>query len=160
MNAPIKAKEIKGKAQSREAMLEFLATATKAVDMQYPVDISITTNTGLLDCYAVFWIWMRYMTKHLKENFPGRYDNLTDSGQLEIDQPEKTCLHDIVCIMFLGETKLKKAGKTIILPTMKSLTKPKMSAGQVIDFLRRIEEWSIEMGIILPQPDSEYTEAR
>jgi hypothetical protein len=159
MNAPIKAKEIKGKAQSREAMLEFLTTATKAVDMQYPVDISITTDTGLLDCYAVFWIWMRHMTKHLKENFPGRYDNLTDNGEPDPDD-EKPCLHDVVCLMFLGETKLKKAGKTIIVPTMKSLTKPKMSAGQVIDFLRRIEEWSIEMGIILPQPDSEYTEAR
>ena len=160
MNAPIKAKEIKGKAQSREAMLEFLATATKAVDMQYPVNISITTDTGLLDCYAVFWIWMRYMTKHLKENFPGRYDNLTDSGQLEIDQPEKTCMHHIVCTAFLGDTKATKVGKIVVLGKMKTLTSPKLNKGELIDFLRKIEEWSIEMGIILPQPDSEYTEAR
>ena len=159
MNTP-KAKEIKGKAQSREAMLEFLATATKAVDMQYPVDISITTDTGLLDCYAVFWIWMRHMTKHLKENFPGSYDNLTDSGELEIDQPGKTCMHDIVCDAFLGETKATKVGKKVIPGKMKTLTRPRMRKGEVIDLLRKIEEWSIEMGIILPQPPSEYTEAR
>jgi hypothetical protein len=160
MNTPMKAKQIKGKAQSREAMLDFLKTATGAIDMQYPVDINITTDTGVLDCYSVFWIWMRHMTKHLKKTYPGKYDNLTDSGELEGEYSKKTCMHDIVCDAFLGETKATKVGKKVVLGRMKTLTSPRMNKGELIDLLRKIEEWSIEMGIILPQPTSEYTEAR
>ena len=155
----ITAKEINGKAMSREPLLEFIETSTKTIDLEYPVDIKITKHTGLLNCYAVFWLWMRHITKHLKETYPGKYINLTDNGESD-PEDKKACLHDIVCMMFLGETKPKKIGKTIIPPTMKTLTKPKMNTGQVIDLLRRIEEWCISEGIILPQPKSEYTEAR
>ena len=151
MNAPIKAKEIKGKAQSREAMLEFLTTATKAVDMQYPVDISITTDTGLRKCQAVFWIWMKGITKHLRETWPNHYSALNPNG---------TDMHDKVCQWFLGMTKAKKFGREVTVPMQKTLTSPKMSTGEMIDLLRRIEEWAISQNIPLDQTRSEYTEAR
>ena len=151
MNAPIKAKQIKGKAQSREAMLEFLATATKAVDMQYPVDISITTDTGLRKCQAVFWIWMKDITKHLRETWPRHYSALNPNG---------TDMHDKVCQWFLGMTKAQKFGREVTVPRQKTLTSPEMSTGEMIDLLRRIEEWAISQNIPLDQTRSEYTEAR
>ena len=151
MNAPIKAKQIKGKAQSREAMLEFLATATKAVDMQYPVDISITTDTGVRKCQAVFWIWMRDITKHCKKTWPDVYADF---------DPEGEKVYKMICQLFLGMTKAEKFGKTIVVPVQKTLSSPKMSTGAMIDLLRRIEEWAISQNIPLDQTRSEYTEAR
>jgi len=151
MNAPIKAKQIKGKAQSREAMLEFLTTATKAVDMQYPVDISITTDTGVRKCQAVFWIWMRDITKHCKKTWPDVYAHLDLEGEK---------VHNMICQLFLGMTKAEKFGKTIVVPVQKTLSSPKMSTGEMIDLLRRIEEWAISQNMPLNQERSEYTEAR
>ena len=147
----MKAKEIKGKAQSREAMLEFLTTTTAAIDMQYPVDISITTDTGVRKCQAVFWIWMKDITKHLRERWPRHYSALNPNG---------TDMHDKVCQWFLGMTKAKKFGREVTAPMQKTLTSPKMSTGEMIDLLRRIEEWAISQNIPLNQERSEYTEAR
>lgn len=147
----MKAKEIKGKAQSREAMLEFLTTTTAAIDMQYPVDISITTDTGVRKCQAVFWIWMKDITKHLRNTWPNHYSALNPNG---------TDMHDKVCQWFLGMTKAKKFGREVTAPMQKTLTSPKMSTGEMIDLLRRIEEWAISQNIPLNQERSEYTEAR
>ena len=147
----MKAKEIKGKAQSREAMLEFLTTTTAAIDMQYPVDISITTDTGVRKCQAVFWIWMKDITKHLRNTWPNHYSALNPNG---------TDMHDKVCQWFLGMTKAKKFGREVTAPMQKTLTSPKMSTGEMIDLLRRIEEWAISKDIPLDQTRSEYTEAR
>jgi hypothetical protein len=147
----VKAKEIKGKAQSREAMLEFLTTTTAAIDMQYPVDISITTDTGVRKCQAVFWIWMKDITKHLRNTWPNHYSALNPNG---------TDMHDKVCQWFLGMTKAKKFGREVTAPMQKTLTSPKMSTGEMIDLLRRIEEWAISQNIPLNQERSEYTEAR
>ena len=147
----MKAKEIKGKAQSREAMLEFLTTTTAAIDMQYPVDISITTATGVRKCQAVFWIWMKDITKHLRNTWPNHYSALNPNG---------TDMHDKICQWFLGMTKAKKFGREVTAPMQKTLTSPKMSTGEMIDLLRRIEEWAISKDIPLNQERSEYTEAR
>jgi hypothetical protein len=57
-------------------------------------------------------------------------------------------------------TKAEKYGKTIVVPVQKTLSNPKMSTGEMIDLLRRIEEWAISQGIPLNQDPSEYTEAR
>ena len=151
MNAPIKAKQIKGKAQSREAMLEFLATSTKAVDMQYPVNISITSDTGLRKCQAVFWIWMRDITRHCKKTWPDVYADFDPAGKK---------VYRMICQLFLGMTKAEKHGKTIVIPVQKTLTNPEMSTGEMIDLLRRIEEWAISQNMPLDQTRSEYTEAR
>jgi hypothetical protein len=132
-------------------MLEFLTTTTAAIDMQYPVDISITTDTGVRKCQAVFWIWMKDITKHLRNTWPNHYSALNPNG---------TDMHDKVCQWFLGMTKAKKFGREVTAPMQKTLTSPKMSTGEMIDLLRRIEEWAISQNIPLNQERSEYTEAR
>ena len=147
----ITAKEINGKAMSREALLEFIETSTKAIDLEYPVDIKITKHTGLLDCYAVFWIWMRHLTEVSKERWPTDFVGWDNEGHK---------MHKYVCQLFLGKTKAFKIGKTLVDEQQKTLTSPKMNKGELIDLLRRIDEWSISLGIALPQPESEYTEAR
>lgn len=145
------AKEIKGSAQTKEALIEFVSTAADTFDIPYPVDIKISEHTGLLDCYAVFWVWMRSITEHLKEKWPMEYSKLDREGQL---------MHDVVCAMFLGYSKPVKVGKTLVDSRLKTLTNPKMSKGELVDLLRRIEEWCVSIGITLPQPPSEYLNAK
>lgn len=143
------AKEIKGTAQSQEALLEFVKSTSDTFDLPYPVDIKITEHTGLLDCYAVFWIWMRHLSEKLKEKWPDNYYMLDNQGEV---------MHDVVCDLFLGKTKAKKVGKTLIDARQKTLTSPKMNKGELVDFLRKIEEFSVKVGIPLPQPPSEYNQ--
>jgi len=134
--------------QSREAMIQWITETSAVLDMQYPVDVRITTHDTVLDCYAVFWIWMRHITKHLKEKWPDAYCMLDNQGEM---------MHDMMCMMFLGKTKPMKIGKTVVDSRQRTLTSPKMNKGEMVDFLRKIEEWSIKIGVTLPQPPSEYS---
>lgn len=145
----VKAEEYQGKADSREALIESIESATATIDFKYPVKIKIEHDAGVMDCYAVFWIWMRHISMHLKESWPDAYAKLDHKGEM---------MHDMVCQMFLGTTKSAKIGKTILAGRQKTLTSPRMSKGELIDLLRRIEEWAVSIGITLPQPRSEYTQ--
>jgi len=145
----VKAEEYQGKANSREALIESIESATATIDFKYPVKIRIEHDAGVMDCYAVFWIWMRHISMHLKERWPDAYAKLDHKGEM---------MHDMVCQMFLGTTKPAKVGKTILSGRQKTLTSPRMSKGELIDLLRRIEEWAVSIGITLPQPRSEYTQ--
>lgn len=69
-------------------------------------------------------------------------------------------MHDKVCQWFLGMTKAQKFGREVTVPRQKTLTSPEMSTGEMIDLLRRIEEWAISQNIPLDQTPSEYTENR
>lgn len=144
----VKAEEYQGKANSREALIESIESATATIDFKYPVKIKIEHDAGVASCYAVFWIWMRDITAHLKKNWPDAFAKLDHEGQE---------LHNLVCQKFLGMTKPVKIGKTIVVGRQKTLTSPKMSKGELIDLLRRIEEWAISIGVILQQPRSEYS---
>ena len=148
----MKAEQYKGKASSREALIKSIEEATDVIDFKYPVKIRIEHDSGLVTCRAVFWIWMRHISAKMKEKWPDAYNSLDKDGCV---------MHDVVCELFLGKTKPKKVGKMLIEGRQKTLSSPEMSKGEMVDLLRRIEEWSIgTLGIPLPQTPSEYTEAR
>lgn len=147
----MKAKDLKTVAKSREALLDFIETTTKTFELPYPVDVRITEHTGIETCYAVFWIWCRSITEQLKERWPSTYAPLDANG---------VAVHDALCKMFLGKKPAYKVGKIIVEERQITLTDLKDKKGEMLDLLRRIEEWAISMGIYLPQPKSEYTESR
>jgi hypothetical protein len=149
---PILAEEFKGKANSKEALLAQIEEATSTIPFKYPVKIKIEHDSGVMDCYAVFWIWMRHVSKEMRQKWPDSYGMLDREGEV---------LHDVVCDLFLGKTPTRKVGRKLIEGRQKTLSSPKMSRGEMVDFLRRIEEWSTgTLGIPLPQPPSEYTKHR
>ena len=136
-------------ARNQEELADILNVQNN-LTVPYPVDVVITEHTGLLDCYAVFWIWMRHISLTLKEKWPMEYSSLDHEGQV---------MHDVVCQMFLGYTNPVKVGKTLVDRRPRTLTSPKLTKGELIDLLRRIEEWCIgTLGITLPAPPSEYTQ--
>lgn len=144
----MKAEQYKGGAGSKEALLKSIEDATDLIDFKYPVKIRIEHDNGLMTCRAVFWIWMRHISAELKVKWPDAYAKLDKDGCL---------MHDLVCTLFLGKTRPVKVGKTLVDGRQKTLSSPEMSKGEMVDLLRRIEEWSIgTLGIPLPQPPSEY----
>ena len=143
--------ELTAKATSREDLLCQINELLDIAPMKYPVKVKVMHDKGLMEYKAVFWVWMRHLTKELKTRWPHAYGNLDKEGYM---------MHDIMCTMFLGKTKAFKAGKTLIEPRMKTLTNPPLGKGEFQDLLRRIEEWSVGIGIPLPLPPSKYTEAK
>jgi len=150
--ARLTAQGYKGTADSKEALVDAVKNATEFFQFKYPVKIRIEHDSGLISCRAVFWIWMRHLSEKMKEKWPDAYGMLDKDG---------FAMHDVVCTLFLGKTKPKKVGKMLIDGRQKTLSSPEMSKGEMVDLLRRIEEWSIgTLGIPLPQPPSEYREAK
>jgi len=148
----LKAQEYHGKADSRDALLAAIGEAASTIDFKYPVKIRIEHDSGLMDCKAVFWIWMRHLSKEMRAKWPDAYKNLDKEGFV---------MHDVVCELFLGKTKAMKVGKTLLEPRTRTLTNPPLGRGDMVDLLRRIEEWSIgTLGIPLPSPPSEYSVAK
>jgi hypothetical protein len=148
---PILAEEFHGKANSKEALLAQIEEATSTIPFKYPVKIKIEHDTGVKDYLAVFWPWMRHITAELKKKWPDAYGDFDAKGQM---------VHDLYCHRFLGRTKTYKAGKTIIEGSLRTITKPPLSDGEMYNFLRNIEEHCISLGIFLPMERSEYTEAK
>ena len=119
---------------------------------KFPMSITIEPSKGsdVLDCFSVFWIWMRQMADDFTKR--GR-----DTGVEE--------LHQMMCHLFLGYTNPKPIGKDVVIPPqLKTLTwiddkgkKCRRSKEVMIELLSKIDAWSIEHGVFLvTQANSEY----
>jgi len=105
--------------------------------------IKISAVGSTLDYKAVFWIWMRFLAKSFSER--GR-DDYT---------PEQ--MHDMLCHKFMGYTGTRKVGKTVIKPSLRTITYPTdLDRGDFYHFMWEIDQWASEVGVVLPEYNSAY----
>jgi len=108
-------------------------------------EIKITPIGETLDYKAVFAIWMRHLAK-----------SFTERGN-EKDSPDQ--MHDLMCHRFLGQTGERTVGKTIIPSALRTITYPKqLDRGEFYNFMRKVEEWSAHVGVVMPEKSSQYQE--
>ena len=140
------ATRLKGEAKTREGLIQWITEVSESFDFSYPAEVTLQRKKDEASYRAVFWIWCRHMTKELQEKWPNAYPMLDKKGQI---------MHDMLCQMFLESSKPVKVGKKTINPRQRTWTDLQDNCERY-DFLRRIDEWSMEIGVPLPQPPSEY----
>ena len=87
----------------------------------------------------LFWMWMTEMAEHFASK--------------GVENSTKDQMHDLMCHKFLGNITVT-VGKTQI-TRLKSLRD--LDKGDMLHFLRQIDEWSADHGLLLTHPeDSEY----
>ena len=87
----------------------------------------------------LFWMWMTEMAEHFASK--------------GVENSTKDQMHDLMCHKFLGNITVT-VGKTEI-TRLKSLRD--LDKGDMLHFLRQIDEWSADHGLLLTHPeDSEY----
>lgn len=136
----LEAGELKARVGSREALLSVIDDWT----YDYPVDVKIQAASSTLDYKAVFWIWMRAFAK-----------SFTERGR--DTKPEE--MHDIFCHTFLGILPERTIGKTVIPPTMRTITYPQdLTRPEFFHFMRQIEEKAQSWGLQIPDYNSMFDE--
>lgn len=107
------------------------------------VEVKLEAAGHVHDYVSVFWIWMRAMAKSFSER--GKDDYTAEQ------------IHDIVCHKFLGYTQARKIGRTEVMPALRTITYPeKLKRAEFFNFLREIEHWASDNGVVLPQKPSDY----
>ena len=116
-----------------------------------PLKIKLFGAGSTLDYKAVFWIWMRSITAQYVQRKMPDYQVLDKEGQR---------MHLIFCKRHLGVVPAFKVSKTQFSEAVRTITYPEdLNKGQWFDFMRRIEEDCMAMGITLPENDNnEYAQ--
>ena len=119
---------------------------------RYPMLITIekTLDDDVLDCFSIFWIWMKQMS-----------GDFTKRGRpTGVDE-----MHDMMLHLFLGYTNPRPIGKDIVIkPQLKTLTwiddtgkKCRRSKEVMTELLGKIDAWASEHSVFLvTQASSEY----
>jgi len=145
----MKAQSFKATVESSEAVEQVIEFLMNWDFETYACRVKIETVGSTMDYKSVFWIWMRHLATSFTERDRSK-DYLPDQ------------MHDLLCHKFLGYTKERIIGKTVIKPALRTITYPKdLNRGQFYDLMRNIELWSIEVGVQLPDyHHSQYEEDR
>lgn len=140
----MEAKQLEATIKSSEGLADVFKFI-EAWDFGEPLRVKIFGAGSTLDYKAVFWIWMRALAKSFSERGAEDY------------KPEQ--IHDIVCHKFLGYTKKRTIGRTVLEPALRTITHPEnLNRGEFFNLLREIEIWASDNGASLPQGPSQYQE--
>lgn len=102
------------------------------------VSVSAGSNRSISQ-NNLFWMWMTEMANYFASK--------------GVENSTKDQMHDLMCHKFLGNITVT-VGKTEI-TRLKSLRD--LDKGDMLHFLRQIDEWSADHGLLLTHPeDSEY----
>lgn len=102
------------------------------------VSVSAGSNRSISQ-NNLFWMWMTEMANYFASK--------------GVENSTKDQMHDLMCHKFLGSITVT-VGKTQI-TRLKSLRD--LDKGDMLHFLRQIDEWSADHGLLLTHPeDSEY----
>lgn len=112
-----------------------------ARDKQAVIKIEEYDDPRSIPANRLYWTWLKKMSSY----FSKKGDKYT---------PEE--MHEIMRHKFLGYEKSKKIGKTTIPAQLKSTAKLKKS--EFFYYMEQIDHWCVDHGLLLPKPDSEYTE--
>ncbi len=141
-------KHFKGKADSKESGIKIIEEFLSQFDFSTPVHIEMSPVSPTLDYKALFAIWCASCAKSFTDR--------DKAGRIHA----KEDIHDLICHKFLGYTKARKIGKqTTIEPALRTLTYPKqLKRGEFYHLMQEFEMWASDVGVTLPQNESQYTE--
>ena len=139
-----RAKEYRGRAETKEGLLQSIQDITDMIEFSYPVKIVIEPETILDD---LFWNWMRELSENLKRRWPNAYSSLDRDGLV---------MHDLVCSLFMGKTKPRKLGRTLVEGRQKTWDSPALNRSEKFAMLKQVEKWAMGFGVALPVTSDEY----
>ncbi len=112
-----------------------------AKDKKAIIKVEEYSKPRSLSANRLYWAWLKEMATHFSKK-GGKYSSED--------------MHDIMRHKFLGYEKPKKIGKTEISKQLKSTAK--LSKSDFCYYMEQIDNWCVDHGLLLPKPDSEYTE--
>ena len=136
---------LEGDAKTAKGLEEMIAYFAKA--LTYPVKVKIDECGSTLDYKALlmgFW-------------FPAMAEQFTARDKTGKEYTAKD-MHSLMCHKFFGYTERRTIGRTVIEPALITLTYPEQKTrGDLYAFCRNIELWCSEVGVTLPEKDSDYS---
>ena len=133
---------------------------------QQPVEISIKAFAPRrsLRANGLYWMWMGELAEQLTEREPARHaaqmeehQALCQAGRRPAAFPappqeySKDDLHDYCRARFLSRVPDRRVGSVMIAGQLRSTAT--LSRGEFCDYLRAIEVWAGDCGLLLSNPD-------
>lgn len=122
----------------------FISSKIKPIldkDKKAIIKVEEYSNPRSLSANRLYWSWLKEMSKHFSKKG---------------DKYSSEDMHDIMRHKFLGYQKPRQIGKTEISKQLKSTAK--LSKSDFCFYMEQIDHWAVDHGLLLPKPDSEYTE--
>jgi len=130
---------------------ESVELCQKIPDNKIFPSVNIIDKEKLLDYKAVFWIWAKHRVTQMEAKNHGKPIFIQVEEGAEAERLKDKHIHDVWCERFLGYTKGRRIGSTVIRPSLRTLTYPReLTPEEWYIFLRRIEEGELELGYSIP----------